>query len=200
VVRRQVAQWRETGFEVPVAVNVSARNFADPGFVDRTLELLEAWKVPPRLLQLELTESALMDDPARRLGQLEQVRASGISIAIDDFGTGYSSLSYLATLPVDTLKIDRSFVSAMLDAPRIRSIVGGTVSLARALSMTTVAEGVETREQAQALIDSGCDQLQGFLFSPGIPAEAFRSWAEGFRLADYGLAPLTANLERAQGW
>ena len=191
-VLRQAAVWQVQGFELPVAVNVSAGNFSDPDFVDHVLGLLKTWNVSPRLLQLELTETTLMDEPAKTHDQLVRLQEQGVTVSIDDFGTGYSSLSYVATLPIQSLKIDRSFVVQMLDSPRIHSIVNGTISLARALSITTIAEGVECREQAEELIRMGCDEIQGFYFSPGIPAEALCAWTADFRLADFGLAPSTA--------
>jgi EAL domain-containing protein (putative c-di-GMP-specific phosphodiesterase class I) len=124
-------------------------------------------------LDIEITEGALQEDAPAEVGKLRQLRAQGVRVAIDDFGTGYSSLARLAALPVDTLKIDRSFVARSLDGASGGSLVRTIIALARALEMTTVAEGVEKPEELELLRQLGCDKSQGFLHSPALPADAF---------------------------
>jgi EAL domain-containing protein (putative c-di-GMP-specific phosphodiesterase class I) len=121
-------------------------------------------------LDIEITESMLMHDLELSIRKLSQLREAGFGVAIDDFGTGYSSLRLLAKLPVDTLKIDKSFVQSITDTPNVATLVSTVVSLARAFSMKTVAEGVETAEQLQKLRQMKCDQAQGYLFSRPVPA------------------------------
>ena len=164
---RQIAQWGEHA--VPVAVNVSAVQLKDVGFVDRLLATMRDYDVAAHLLEVELTETVLMRDLVSSEQVLRRLLDAGIRISIDDFGTGYSSLSYLTRLPISSLKIDRSFVSG---ERRSRVILDTIVAMARALGMQTVAEGVETAEQRDALIAQGCDLLQGFLLGrPSAPAD-----------------------------
>jgi diguanylate cyclase (GGDEF)-like protein len=172
---RDVADWRAQGLEVAVAVNISPQVLVDAAFTDQVLAALRRADVPPSLLKLEVTESALMSDPetARRvLGDLDAV---GIEISIDDFGTGYSSLAYLADLPVSEVKIDRSFVSRMAPGTSERIIVSSTIDLAHHLGLRAVAEGVERAELLSELRGLGCDVAQGHLISRPVPApEAFQ--------------------------
>lgn len=186
-VLRQHRRWLDDGFRLPVAVNVSARNLADPGFATRVLDGLGRHAIEPALLQLELTESALMDEPEHARRQLLHLRGHGVITQIDDFGTGYSSLAYLADLPVQALKIDSSFVSGMLASERLRSIVAATLSMSEALGLDSIAEGVETKAQAEALIALGCRELQGFWLSRPVSADALRDWARHFTAGDFGL-------------
>lgn len=189
VVVRQIADWRDQTQPVwPLAVNVSARDFDDAGFVDAIFQLLDRHGVEPELLRLELTESTLMDDAERVREQLLRLAERGIALSIDDFGTGYSSLSYVANLPIRSLKIDRSFVVQMMSSPRVHSVVAATISLAQALGLRVIAEGVDQPVQAEELCRLGCHELQGFLFSPAIPAANFPAWARRFdeRLHDRG--------------
>jgi len=181
----QIVQWRAQQFEIPVAVNVSARNFADLEFVDRMLTLLRDHAISPHLLQLELTESTLMEEPTKSREQLVRLQAYGVTVSIDDFGTGYSSLAYVANLPIQSLKIDRSFVVQMEASRRMRSVIAGVISMGRALRIKTIAEGVETQSQAEALRKLGCDEIQGHFFSPALPAEALRTWVSGFSIDRY---------------
>ena len=164
--------WSEAGLNPPqVAVNVSAIQLRQRNFV-RTVEQAIRDGVSPAGIDLELTESVVMEDIQATMEKLLEVRRLGIGIAIDDFGTGYSSLSYLARLPVQTLKIDRSFVKSMGDDATARTLVHTMVSLAHSLALKVVAEGVETEDQAMLLRDFGCDQMQGYLFSKPLPAQA----------------------------
>ncbi|MDZ7839498.1 MAG: EAL domain-containing protein [Gammaproteobacteria bacterium] len=184
---RQAALWSEQGFEIPVAVNVSVSNLADPEFANRVLQTLAAHNVRPDLLQIEITESIFMQEPERVEALLKRLTDPGVSIYIDDFGKGYSSLSYIAALPIRALKIDRAFVSGLLQSPRVHGIVAATISLAGSLGIRTVAEGVETKEQAQELINMRCDEIQGFFFARPAPPEEMHRWADAFEFASYGL-------------
>lgn len=167
-------RWIEDGLPpVAIALNVSPRQLAAPDFVDTLDELLSDPNNDAAGLQLEVTESTLMQDIERYVERLSALRERGIELAIDDFGTGYSSLAYLMKLPVGIVKIDRSFTDAMVHDADTMSIVGAVVSLAHSLRRLVVAEGVETTEQLQMLRSLGCDQMQGFLFSKAVPADAF---------------------------
>jgi EAL domain-containing protein (putative c-di-GMP-specific phosphodiesterase class I) len=153
---------------VMVCVNVSMRQLGSIGFVESVASILETTQLEPRLLKLEVTESLLMQSPEETIDLLMQLRATGVSLAIDDFGTGYSSLSYLHQMPLDVLKIDRSFVSQMCESQKHLAIVRTIVGLANSLSLRVVAEGVESAEQASLLTELGCDFLQGFLYSKAV--------------------------------
>ncbi|HWE55632.1 MAG TPA: EAL domain-containing protein [Acidimicrobiales bacterium] len=170
---RQAVAWRrDLAPTLGMAVNMSVRQLSQPDLVGRMESLLGASGLEPGALCLELTESALMEDPVKSAETLGRLRTLGLSLAIDDFGTGYSSLHYLSRLSVQVLKLDRVFIES-LDTEANRAIVGSTIQLARALGMTTVAEGVETAEQRAVLIELGCESLQGFLWSKPVPADAF---------------------------
>ncbi|HEX4944630.1 MAG TPA: EAL domain-containing protein, partial [Usitatibacteraceae bacterium] len=184
----QTRRWSDRGLAVRVAVNISPSSLRDPEFVRRVIALREKWGTEPASLQFEITESTLMEDPARSHDVLMQLRDCGISIFIDDFGTGYSSLSYIATLPIHGLKIDRSFIAGMLSNAQVRTVIEATISLARTLEMQVVAEGVETREQAEELARMGCDELQGFHFGRPMLPEELEELAAASSLARYGLA------------
>jgi len=184
---QQCRAWSDQGFEMPVAVNISVNSFRDPDFLDRIDTLLATWKLNPALLQLEITESMLMNEPAMVRDLIDRLNERGIVVAIDDFGTGYSSLNYVASLPIHSLKIDRSFIIRMLEFPRTRSVVVATISLAHSLGIRTVAEGVEAGEQVEALHEMGCTEIQGYYFSRPVEAEQLRRWAEAFSLENYAL-------------
>jgi diguanylate cyclase (GGDEF)-like protein len=170
---RRLALWKQAAYpRLRMAVNVSARQFRDPGFVETVGRALRGNGVEPSLLDLELTESVLVEDRARVASVLQELKGLGVRVAIDDFGTGYSSLSYLSTLPIDSLKIDRSFVSRAAQGGRDASISQAVISLGHALGLRVLAEGVETREQLQFLRSHGCDEAQGFLFARPAAAEA----------------------------
>jgi diguanylate cyclase (GGDEF)-like protein len=165
----KAAQWLEQGLSVPMAVNISARSLLDPGFPDRVLAALSTRRMPAASLVLEITETSIMEDPEHALAALQRLHDAGVYLSIDDFGTGYSSLAYLKRLPVDEIKIDRSFVSALTVDARDRLIVASTVSLGRALGLDVVAEGVEDEQTLAVLQELGCDLAQGFLFSRPVP-------------------------------
>ena len=183
----QCCIWKKQGFAVPVAVNVSANSFDDPDFLSRIEEMLRTWNVGAESLQLEITESVLMKEPAQTLELLVRLKDRGISVSIDDFGTGYSSLSYVASLPIEALKIDRSFVTQMIGSARTRSVVAATIALAQSLGIKTVAEGVESRDQAEMLMAMGCNEIQGYFFCRPVGAEELRRWTTGFLLASYDI-------------
>ncbi len=166
-------RWLEAGYgAIPMAVNISWRQFAQP---ERLLQLmsdvLKETGTPPELIELELTESSVMEEPDSAIRTLNDLREFGVMASIDDFGTGYSSLSYLKRLPISKLKIDRAFINEVAHNERDAAIVDAIIRLAQALGLKTVAEGIETQEQFEFLKEKGCDLGQGFLFSRPVPAE-----------------------------
>jgi len=170
---RQLSEWDANGHPAPrVAVNVSARQFRSPGFVDMVARSLRERRIDPSRLELELTESVLIDDREEAVAVLGQLKTLGVQIAVDDFGTGYSSLSYLSGLPIDCLKIDRSFVVQTTDGGRDAAIAQAIISLGHSLRLRVLAEGVETPEQLEFLRRHGCNEYQGYLFSRPCAAEA----------------------------
>lgn len=177
---RQHTAWRQLGLEIPVAINLSTRNIHDLAFPKRIQQCLHEWKCEPRWLELEITESAVIDDPARAMAVLNQLDELGVQLSIDDFGTGYSSLSYLKNLPVDEVKIDRSFILDMEKDSKSAAIVQAMIALGHKLGLHVVAEGVENN-QAMAIMESyGCDAIQGYYISKPLPAEqtleVVKSW------------------------
>lgn len=162
----------------PMAVNVSVRQLADPGFVSEVQQVLKSTGLPPALLEIEVTESGLMQDMEAMSGVLRALKALGLRIAIDDFGTGYSSLAYLATLPVDVLKIDKSFVDDYQASPKNMAIITAIIDLAHHLQLEVIAEGVESREQADFLVAFGCCNMQGYYFSRPVSAPELQAWCE----------------------
>ena len=173
---RQVRAWLDEGHSIQVAVNVSARSLHDLDLPDRVRESLDAHDVPGSLLRLELTESALMADPAKALKILQRLHADGVALSIDDFGTGYSSMSYLKRLPVDELKIDRSFVAGMATSVEDAVLVRSAVELGHNLGLAVVAEGVETAETRCQLAELGCDVAQGYHFARPALAGDIAGW------------------------
>ena len=181
----QVAAWRARGRHLTVAVNLSASSLVDAGLPDEVAEMLTSRGVPPCALRLEITEEFLMADRDRARAILTRLRDGGIQIAVDDFGTGYSSLAYLRDLPIDELKLDRSFVLPMDDDPRAAALVASTIALAHSLGLRMVAEGVENSVAYAELTRLGCDQVQGYFVSRPIPADELEVW---LRDAEPGLA------------
>ncbi len=174
---RTAAAWKAAGHPVPVAVNVSARQFQERGFPREVRGALHDSGLPPSLLVVEVTESTAMADLETTQTAMTELKEIGIRVAIDDFGTGYSSLSYLSRFPVDRLKIDRSFVKGIGEDSRMDAIVDAIIAMAKSLGVGTIAEGVETEEQAAYLSSRGCREIQGFLFSTPLSAEEFQSFA-----------------------
>jgi diguanylate cyclase (GGDEF)-like protein/PAS domain S-box-containing protein len=169
----QGARWRAQGRAIVVSVNVSALQFQQPGFVDRVESVLAESGLPAEWLELELTESILVQDAEEALARLHALDRLGVSLAIDDFGTGYSSFAYLKRFPIRKLKIDRSFVKDLPGEESDAAIALAVIQVARALRLRVIAEGVETVGQRDFLREAGCDEFQGFLVSPGVGAEEF---------------------------
>ena len=176
----QVAHWRALGLHTAVAVNISPRVLVDQSFTEEVLAALHRAEVPPALLKLEVTESALMSDPVTARTVLRELDGVGIEISIDDFGTGYSSLAYLADLPVSEVKIDQSFVSRMAAHANEKIIVNSTIDLAHHLGMRAVAEGVEQPGMLGGLEALGCDAAQGYAISRPLPAAEATRWMRRF--------------------
>ena len=179
--------WQDAAL-VPMrlAVNFSARQFQQPSFISRVEEILKETNLDPTWLELEITESSIMKDPDKAIERLLELKMMGIKVAIDDFGTGYSSLNYLKRFPIDTLKIDRSFVSDLCKDPHDTAIVRAIITLGHALDLTVIAEGVETREQLESLTELECDVVQGFLFSKALSSDDFEELliAQGQAMAE----------------
>lgn len=182
--------------DLTASVNLSALQLSDPRITDRIRSLVSRLNVPPWRLMLEITETALLDEPDIARERLVDLRAAGVRVALDDFGTGYSSLSALRSFPLDSLKIDRSFVSGVTDSARDRAIVSAVTALGHGLGMTVVAEGVESLEQAQAVVALGCDRLQGYFLGYPMSADDARELAGRPRLIRWSAsgpqAPLAA--------
>jgi EAL domain-containing protein (putative c-di-GMP-specific phosphodiesterase class I) len=168
---REAAAWEG---DMIVAVNLSTVQFRAAGLVDQVRSALAEAGLPARRLELEITESILIDDKDAAMATLAELRALGVRIALDDFGTGYSSLAYLSSFPFDKIKIDRSFVRDVEDRPDAAAIIRAIASIAATLGMHTTAEGVETRRELDWLRRHGCDEAQGFLFSRPVPARRLR--------------------------
>jgi len=179
---QQTAAWRRQGLDATTAVNISAHNLADNGLFDQIDSLLAEFNLPSSALELEITESAFMQVTDDRLERLSRIRARGTRIAIDDFGTGYASLAYLRDLPVDVLKLDKSFIQDGLGKPLDHLMVQRIIQMARDRSLRVVAEGVETAEVLQTVRNLGCDEAQGFYIARPVPADrAGKVLAEGWR-------------------
>jgi len=170
----QSMSWQDAGLTpLRLSVNFSARQFQQPTFITDVAQILKDTNLDPRWLELELTESSIMKEPEEAIEKLHELKLMGIHVAIDDFGTGYSSLNYLKRFPIDTLKIDKTFVADVCKDPHDTAIVQAIINLGHALDLTVIAEGVETKEQLQYLSALGCDVVQGFLFSKALSASAF---------------------------
>jgi EAL domain-containing protein (putative c-di-GMP-specific phosphodiesterase class I) len=176
---RQFAQWQRQGLLLErLAVNLSARQFSDGDLAGTVIRALDGSGMRADQLELELTESILMDDVGHSLGQLQDLSVMGVRIAIDDFGTGYSSLNYLKQFPLDCLKIDRSFVRELAEVQDQR-IVQAIIALARSFELEVLAEGIENQRQLEILKRLGCDNAQGFYFSQPLTEAEFRGcWAQ----------------------
>jgi EAL domain-containing protein (putative c-di-GMP-specific phosphodiesterase class I) len=172
----QAVRWQAQGTPLSVAVNFSGSSLVDESLPERIGAMLQARALPASALQVEVTEDFLMADRARAHDILSRLRLRGVRIAVDDFVTGYSSLAYLRDLPIDQLKLDRSFVSPMTNDPRAAALVSSTVILAHSLGLTMVAEGIEDAEAYAALARFGCDQGQGYYLSRPVPAADFDVW------------------------
>jgi diguanylate cyclase (GGDEF)-like protein len=176
----QIRAWRERGVHMRIAVNLSARLLQDTGFPVQLRKLIDDVGVSASSLELEITESAMMLDPARALRVIQEIHRLGVLISIDDFGTGYSSLGYLRDLPVHSLKLDKSFVMGMRNNSDDRVIVESTAQMAHALKLELVAEGVESEWDARFLAAAGFDYAQGFCYSRALPADQCLGWIVEF--------------------
>ncbi|USU14399.1 bifunctional diguanylate cyclase/phosphodiesterase [Paraburkholderia fungorum] len=171
---RHIRTWRRSGVFVPrISLNLSARQLLGAGLADTILRIARAHDVSPATLDIEVTEDSLVSDIEQATSVLAALKQAGIFTSLDDFGSGYSSLSYLVRLPIDALKIDKSFVRALVDCEKAPAVIRGIVGLARSLGMKTVAEGVECPSQAEELKDAGCDAIQGYLVSRPLDPDAF---------------------------
>jgi EAL domain-containing protein (putative c-di-GMP-specific phosphodiesterase class I) len=178
----QCGQWQRDGLRVRVCVNISARDLRGRDeLVQFVSSHLQKAELPAGMLCLEITESALMEDPQVAQSSLRKLRDLGVATSIDDYGTGYSSLAYIKQLAVNELKIDRAFVSGMEADQRNAAIVRSTIELGHNLGLTVVAEGVETEHELAELRRFGCDAAQGFLFARPMPAASFERWLAGTR-------------------
>jgi diguanylate cyclase (GGDEF)-like protein len=173
----QLGAWQAEGLPpLPVAVNLSARQFLQTDVVATVSDLLDEAGIDPALLEIELTESLSMADPARSMVVMRHLRERGVTLSIDDFGTGYSSFAYLTRLPIDKLKIDKSFIDEMAHSPESLAIVQAMIAMAHRLRLTVIAEGVETADQVAALRRAECDQIQGYYFSKPLRAADCAAW------------------------
>jgi diguanylate cyclase (GGDEF)-like protein/PAS domain S-box-containing protein len=177
----QLTRWQDDGLTIPVSVNITARHLMQPGFARHLKELLDQFPhIAPHLLELEITESAALEDIGVISALIEECHALGVTFALDDFGAGYSSLTYLRRLPVDVLKIDQSFVRDMLLDPNDMAIVAGVISLSLEFGRRVIAEGVETAEHGIKLLAMNCELAQGYGIARPMPAEAFLPWVENY--------------------
>jgi diguanylate cyclase (GGDEF)-like protein/PAS domain S-box-containing protein len=175
----QSRQWQGSGHNLSIAINLSMRDLQDAQLGEAIVRLLDRYAVDPTHLHLEITESVLMADPKRVIDVLRRLRETGVEVAIDDFGTGYSSLAYLAELPVDALKIDRSFMRGLVADQRRAAIVKATIEMAHALGLRVIAEGIEDAATWQAVAALGCDSAQGYFIAPPMPARKLNLWLGG---------------------
>jgi len=189
---RQAVRWHGAGADVSISVNLSPRQLAEPRLVDDVARVLRATGVRPDKVWLEITENTLMRDAESMARSLASLRALGVHLAVDDFGTGYSSMTYLKRFPVDALKVDRSFVDGLGREPEDTAICTAVVSLAHALGLRAIAEGVETPEQLAELRTLGCEMAQGYLFGKPQPADAHGARPDQHRWAAFGADALTA--------
>jgi diguanylate cyclase (GGDEF)-like protein len=178
----QISRWREAGLDIVVSANLSALDLLDSELSSRVSSLLERFRVPAGSLCLEITESALMDDPTLAMAHLAELAALGIKLSIDDYGVGQASLAYLKSLPVNELKLDRSFVTSISDSPKNEAIVHSTIMLSHALGLTVVAEGVETADELHWLRGHGCDVVQGYYVAKPMPAQQIPGWISSFSM------------------
>lgn len=176
---RQLKLWEAKGLRpVPISVNISSRQFQKKDLTVRIRDIIAEFQINPALLELELTESCIMEMPELSNHTMYQLKKSGLSIALDDFGTGYSSLSYLQSFPLDVLKIDQSFVKDVTINPGNAAIVTTIITLAHNLGMRVICEGVETKKQLEFLKDLECDEIQGYFYSPPVPPDHFEKWLD----------------------
>jgi diguanylate cyclase (GGDEF)-like protein len=189
---RQARHWLDDGFEVPVAVNLSPRCLLDTTLLDRVRDLLRAYDLPANLLRLEVTESAIIANPALALQTLTGLHDIGVRLSIDDYGTGYSSMAYLKRLPVDELKVDRSFVMNMTNNDNDAILVRSAIDLGHNLGLSVVAEGVERSDHVAALNELGCDIAQGYHYARPMPPDEISSWIKSHAGDPTGAVPASS--------
>ena len=178
---RQLRLWHDAGMsDLRMAVNLSTVQLHHSELSRMVTNLIQRYKLPPRCLEMEVTETGLMEDIAAAAGHLNSLKKAGVQIAIDDFGTGYSSLSYLRGLPLDKIKIDRSFVQDVLVDEDDATIVRAIIQLGRSLNMQVIAEGVESAEQEAYITAQGCNEGQGYYYSRPLSASAFNDWIRSY--------------------
>lgn len=176
---KQQSLWLEIGIAPEVmAVNIAAKQIYHTDLVGIVKELLERYGVEPCMIELEITERIIVENPLQAIGVLETLRDMGVRISVDDFGTGYSSLSYLKTLPIDKIKIDQSFVKGIPTHKKDEEIIKTIIKLAQGLGLDVIAEGVETEEQASFLQQEGCYEVQGYLYAKPLPSSAFEAFMQ----------------------
>jgi c-di-GMP phosphodiesterase Gmr len=175
---KQAARWKADGYNLRVAINVSARQLADPAVVRHFTEALQHAELDPCLLDLELTESCLIEDEAAAIELITQFRQLGAQVHLDDFGTGYSSLSQLGHIPLDVIKLDRSFVRSINADTKAQALVRSMVAVAQELDFKVVAEGIETESEEMFMKGLGVDYVQGFLYGRAMPVAEFERWLQ----------------------
>ncbi|HEX2568492.1 MAG TPA: EAL domain-containing protein [Polyangia bacterium] len=171
----QALRWQERGHPLRIGINISGRQFKQRNLVTTLGRILTQSGISPRLVDLEITESVMVNDIDSVVAVLKSVRALGVHISMDDFGTGYSSLSYLSRLPLDHLKVDQSFVRRVYERPQNASIVAAIIQMAHSIGLSVIAEGVESTEELDFLVRQGCDEIQGYLFSKPLPLKDFET-------------------------
>jgi EAL domain-containing protein (putative c-di-GMP-specific phosphodiesterase class I) len=175
-VLQQLNEWHATGAPVHVAVNVAAKSLREQNLPAKIQALLDKWSIDPRFLKIEITETGVVHDPAQALAIMSMLQSMGVRLSLDDFGTGYSSLTHLRQLPVDEIKIDKSFVMAMESSEADAAIVRTIVNLGKSLGKQVCAEGVETEEAWKMLAEMECDLAQGYWISRPVPAAKLIEW------------------------
>ena len=179
----QMSQWAALGLHMPVSINISVSHLQQLTFISDLRSCLNVFpQIDPAMLQIEILESSAVDDMLRASQAISNCARLGVSCALDDFGTGYSSLTYLRQMPVQVLKIDKSFVISMLDSKDDMAIVEGVISLGKAFGRKVIAEGVESVEHGQKLLSMGCDYLQGFGIARPMPATELPAWIANWQL------------------
>jgi diguanylate cyclase (GGDEF)-like protein len=173
---RQAASWRRSGMPLPVAININPRSLLEDDLTARVLATLSGADLPASFLELEITETAVMTDPERAASVVAQLKARDVRVSIDDFGAGYTSLAHLRSLPVAALKLDRSLISHLLERPEDHAITEALIGLAHRLGLSVVAEGIETEDVMQRLIELGCDEAQGYLISAPVHPSVLERW------------------------
>lgn len=174
--------WHDEGLNTgKLSLNLSIKQLENEGCISRIKRIISEVGIDPKYLELEITESQIMQDSEKAIKLLEEIRDIGISISVDDFGTGYSSLSYLKRLPIDKLKIDRSFIDDLPHDENDVAIVRAIIALAKSMNLEIIAEGVETKEQLEFLVDEGCPNIQGYYYSKPLPLDEYKEFLHKYQ-------------------